>query len=376
MGSANPDTEKTMEARNRTLPDWFTKIRTRQIKLPRFQRFEAWTHHQVTAILNAVLEELPIGAVLILEIGDDEPFLSRTMVGAPEHGDRVVEHLLDGQQRLTAMWRSLTDNYEDRSYFVRLEEDEETGAPNYIVSYARYYKNGKKYPIWINDPAELWEKNLIPVHLLRPDTEAEADLDAWAIVASDENTADLIDITKKANKLRQLFSQFNIPFLSLPNSVKRETALNVFIQMNTSASPLTAYDIVVAQVEAGTGKSLHDLVDELRQNAPTIQAYCNPADLTLAVGALLQDKIPNRSTYLSSRFSEALIENWEATMLGIKRTNSLWSSGSISVGRGMVSSRRRLWAWRVPISCSTFPPASPMSHKSLNSDRIVFGILI
>ena len=56
-----------MEARNRTLPDWFTKIRTRQIKLPRFQRFEAWTHHQVTAILNAVLEELPIGAVLILE---------------------------------------------------------------------------------------------------------------------------------------------------------------------------------------------------------------------------------------------------------------------------------------------------------------------
>jgi hypothetical protein len=31
----------SIEARNRLLPDWFTRIRTRQTVLPRFQRFEA-----------------------------------------------------------------------------------------------------------------------------------------------------------------------------------------------------------------------------------------------------------------------------------------------------------------------------------------------
>ncbi len=37
-----------MEARNRLLTDWFTRMRTRHIKLPRFQRHEAWTHDQIS----------------------------------------------------------------------------------------------------------------------------------------------------------------------------------------------------------------------------------------------------------------------------------------------------------------------------------------
>ena len=53
------------------------------------------------------------------------------------------------------------------------------------------------------------------------------------------------------------FVVFNLPYLSLPVSTKKDTALDVFIKMNSSAAPLSTYDIVVAQVEAGMGKSLH-----------------------------------------------------------------------------------------------------------------------
>ena len=38
------------------------------------------------------------------------------MVDAPDSGEKVNEQLLDGQQRLTALWRSLRDKYEDRTY--------------------------------------------------------------------------------------------------------------------------------------------------------------------------------------------------------------------------------------------------------------------
>jgi len=31
-----------MEARNRPLPEWFNRLKTGQLRLPRFQRFEAW----------------------------------------------------------------------------------------------------------------------------------------------------------------------------------------------------------------------------------------------------------------------------------------------------------------------------------------------
>jgi hypothetical protein len=35
-----------------------------------------------------------------------------------DNGTKVLEHLLDGQQRLTALWRVLHNNYEDETYFV------------------------------------------------------------------------------------------------------------------------------------------------------------------------------------------------------------------------------------------------------------------
>lgn len=308
-----------MEARNRTLPDWLTRIRTRQIKLPRFQRFEAWTHYTITALLNNVLQELPAGAVLILEVGEEEPFISRTVIGAPETGERVIEHLLDGQQRLTALWRSLTDNYPDRSYFVRLEPDEETGAPYYATSRARWMKDGNKYPLKLNDPIELWKEKLIPVSLLRPDAEAEAALTAWAMKASEGDMNLVLEIIQKVNGLRALFAKFNIPFLSLPSTTPKETALNVFIQMNTSATPLSAYDIVVAQVEAGTEMSLHDLVADLKATAPNTESYVRPSDVMLSASSLLQLKVPTQTNFISKGFSDSLVENWETTKLGISK---------------------------------------------------------
>ncbi len=308
-----------MEARNRMLPDWFTRVRTRQIKLPRFQRHEAWAHAQVTALLNNVLSELPAGSVLILEVGDEEKFVSRPVVGAPDEGERVTEHLLDGQQRLTALWRSLTNNYDDRSYFVKLEEEEETSAPYYATSYARHYRENTRYPVWLDDPIKLWERRLIPIHLLRPDPEAEEDLDYWAVQASNGDSNKILEITKEANRIRQKFAKFNLPFLALPSSVSQETALNVFIQMNTSASPLTAYDIVVAQVEAASGQSLHELVEELNHDIPAAQSYATPSDLMLAVSSLLQDKVPNKSTYLTPDFSDEVVENWDKVKIGIER---------------------------------------------------------
>lgn len=323
-----------MEARNRLLPDWFTRVRTRQIKLPRFQRHEAWTHDQVTALLNNVLWELPAGSVLILEVGDKEKFVSRPVVGAPDVGERVTEHLLDGQQRLTALWRSLTNNYDERTYVVKLEQDEETAAPYHVISYARHYRNDKRYPVWLDDPAQLWNKSLLPLHLLRPDPEAEQELEEWAVQVAEGDANEILRIVKEANRLRQQFAKFNLPFLALPSTVSQETALNVFIQMNTSASPLTAYDIVVAQVEAVSGQSLHDLVEELNHDVPAVQAYATSSDLMLAVSSLLQDKVPNKSTYLTPGFSNGVVENWDRVKNGIERaTRFLEQEGIYDIKR-------------------------------------------
>jgi len=110
-----------MQAHDRFLPEWFNRIRSRQITLPRFQRFTAWGHGEVSGLLTTVLRGLPSGATLILEVGDEEKFKSRTMVDAPESGEKVTEQLLDGQQRLTALRRGRVKNDYDAFLSARAE---------------------------------------------------------------------------------------------------------------------------------------------------------------------------------------------------------------------------------------------------------------
>lgn len=311
----------SIEARNRLLPDWFTRIRTHQTVLPRFQRFEAWDHARVTQLFNTILQDLPVGAGLVLEIGNEEPFISRTLKGAPATGERVTEHLLDGQQRLTALWRGLHNNYEDRTFFLFLATDEETGLPFYVDSIARWKKEGDAEfrPFWANQPQEQWKRRMIPLQLFAPDIGAQQSFRDWGKQATDSQE-ERDAIFDQIAPLKQKFASFNLPFMSLPVTTKKQTALDVFIRMNTSAAPLSIYDIVVAQVEAGMGKSLHDLVADTRKVCPNLAAYYSPEDLALYGSALLQGRAPTNATYMAKDFGSQLLSNWETFLSGVSRT--------------------------------------------------------
>lgn len=310
----------TINAQNRLLPDWFSRIRTRQTVLPRFQRFEAWGHANVMQMFNTILRRLPLGAVLILEIGNEEPFISRPIVGAPTEGERITEHLLDGQQRLTALWRGLHNNYEDRTYFLYLSQDEESGMPYYVDSISRWKKTGdeNRRPFWANDPQQLWGRRMIPLDLCAPGDAANDRYKLWAkeaIKDADERET----VGEIRAKVRETFATFNMPYLSLPVTTSKDTALDVFIKMNTSAAPLSTYDIVVAQVEAALGQSLHELVGACRETCPGIVAYYEPEDLVLYASALLQDKLPTNTTYLAKGFGDALLAHWGELVGGVQR---------------------------------------------------------
>lgn len=310
-----------ISAQNRTLPDWFTRIRLLQTKLPRFQRFEAWDHANVTQMFNTIMRGLPIGATLVLEIGNEEPFISRPLKGAPATGERTTEHLLDGQQRLTALWRGLNNNYEDRTLFVYLNSDEETKMPYYVGSIARWKKEGdKEYrPFWANSVAELWKRKMIPLELCAPGDEARDRFKEW-IKQAIPNAEERESITEIRTEIAQIFATFNLPYLSLPVTTSKDTALDVFLKMNTSAAPLTRYDIVVAQIEADMGESLHDLVGQVKHDCPSISAYYAVEELVLYSSALLQGRAPTNATYLAKDFGQQLLANWDNLVSGVKRT--------------------------------------------------------
>ena len=318
-----------MHAHDRFLPEWFNRIRSRQITLPRFQRFMAWGHGEVSGLLTTVLRGLPSGATLILEVGDEEKFKSRTMVDAPESGEKVTEQLLDGQQRLTALWRSLHDKYPDRSYLIGFEDDPGDGSTKlpYVYGQARWSKNGSRYPMWVDDPKECWNRGFIPITLLRPD-DILPEIRHWIAtsVGTDHDKKDrLFD---EIIALRDKVKAFNLPYLALPAKTPKEVALDVFIKMNTSSVRLSTYDIVVALVEEETGKSLHEHVDALNMAVPRAAEYADLPSLVLDVVALRQDRIPSQAGYRGIDYTRMLNE-WDSVVKSIKGMVSFLEDESI-----------------------------------------------
>jgi hypothetical protein len=311
-----------MHAHDRFLPEWFNRVRSRQITLPRFQRFVAWGHGEVSGLLTTVLRGLPSGATLILEVGDNEKFKSRTMADAPEGGEKVTEQLLDGQQRLTALWRSLHDKYQDRSYMIGFEDDPGDGFGKlpYVYGQARWNTNGVRYPIWVSNPKECWSRGFIPITLLRPE-DMEDVIDQWVEKAIPEDASDKFQayksLKKVINDLRTKVREFNLPYLALPAVTPKEVALDVFIKMNTSSVRLSTYDIVVALVEEETGKSLHEHVDALNLAVPRASEYADLPSLVLDVVALRQDRIPSQAGFRGIDYVRMLSE-WEAVVKDIK----------------------------------------------------------
>ncbi|HEY9879662.1 MAG TPA: DUF262 domain-containing protein [Leptolyngbyaceae cyanobacterium] len=325
-----------MEARNRPIKEWYGKVQHGEIKLPRFQRLEAWDRDRIASLIQTIIHNLPLGVTLILTVGDEEKFVSRYLKTAPETSNKVHEHLLDGQQRLTALWRVLHNNYDWTTFFIYVEQFDnydldETRDDMSIYWRGRYFRKGtdQRYPLWCNDPRQCLERGFIPTQLLRPE-DIQSEIDDWiekAILrpaeadgmAALDNFYQLREkVRSKIQSLRSVIANYNLPYLALPANTDKSVALSVFINMNTNSKPLSTYDIIVAEVESATGQSLHDLEADLKQRHPEISRYADESDLLLYTSALLQGKLPNQQGAWNMD-KRRMVEQWGTLEGGLHR---------------------------------------------------------
>lgn len=291
-------------------------------------------------MLRTIIRDLPLGITLVLDVGEKEQFHSRPLVTAPDTTTKVTEHLLDGQQRLTALWRSLKDNYEDRKFFVHhplLDEDPQNDDDEVDVwSYTTWKKkSGQLMPRWTEDPAQCARRGLVPVRLLDPASEAEAsewveaatahlkptlrpDSDAQQIFAAMEAYEARRRFLKEdvISPLRETVKHYRLPYLNLPASTPKSVALEVFINMNTNAKPLRPFDIVVAEVENATDARLQEMIDAFVAQHPHVSAFGAVSDLLLQTVALHQDLPPNKTGYYSLD-AHRLVAEWDLALQGL-----------------------------------------------------------
>lgn len=306
------------------LKDWISDIRNSEVALPRFQRYEEWERQITEKFLTSIVRDLPTGATLILEVRGEPPFEYRYLEGAPQDDNREPDMLLlDGQQRLTAVWKSLNNLYDNRTYLLDLTYllDQEDGQPS-VVSRKRYKKSGKEglYPLWVDDPKKCLKRKKVPIYLLNPD-DSPREMRKWCkeAVSDGEESDDILD---ELHDIRDRISRFILPRLCLEKDTDPNNAIDVFIKLNTSFVKLSTFDIVVARTEAYTGKSLHKKLEKLKEECPDIEDYGNPENYVLNVVTLLQGIRPTRKNKEERLDFQRLISEWDEVVFG---TNELIS---------------------------------------------------
>ena len=291
--------------------------------------------------------QLPVGVTLVLEVNGAEKFKSRYISGAERKNGTVIQHLLDGQQRLTAFWRAVHDHYEWEKFFVYLPLLDPNGTASHgeveVRCIPRWTNKKQRMPLWADKEAECLKRGLIPISLLRPG-DLSKDIDAWLSGATnplEPNDSDS-DALKKYKEysalkdrikgeittLRERVTHFNLPYLSLPAETNKDVALQVFINMNTSSKPLSLYDIIVAEVESVVGTSLHDMQKDLNEKCPAAGHYGDLSRLILSTSALLQDKTPNVRGEIEMD-KVVMLKNWPSLERGLERMATLLASQGI-----------------------------------------------
>jgi len=309
------------ETQPRSLKMWFMAIAERRLVLPEFQRYEAWEPSKVVALLQSIVEGLPIGSVLILRSRGSEPlFRWRPLSSAPAEGDSPVELLLDGQQRLTALWKALTDSYEGYRYGVKVQGIEELGTGEAVEKEEATYEVVRlPRRKWMEDPAEWARRGLIPLSLMDPRKDVN-ELRTWRKAAAGEDGELEGRLEQHIGELRQRFHEFILPYIALVTN-DPEAALSVFIRTNTKVTRLSPFDLVVAYfARPAVGVNLHELVRSLREEVPVMKAYTQVDDLDiLRAGALLQGLRPtNREIFKLD--GKRLRDDWPRLTEGARRT--------------------------------------------------------
>ena len=304
-----------MEVRSKKIEDWLNDIKRGIVRLPDFQREQAWEKEQIEKFIWAILQDRPLGIFLALEVSNNEEIETKPILTAPEGtGERCNMLILDGQQRLTSLWRSLNDTYEDKSILVEVE---------YRESQSKFeFKEVKALKKISSDTNNRHNKlNHIPVKYLRPGEEAMKQMESWLdqIEPGVKDKSEFKKFRSIIYDLRNKIASTTIPYYELPANMERDEVIDIFMVTNTSSVKLTNYDLAVALMSKNTKKNLRKIVDKIEDKVPGIEVLEAPVgELLLKIQCLRQGKKPNYQSFLEDLDFDKLLKGLGEIENGLK----------------------------------------------------------
>ncbi|WP_018295728.1 GmrSD restriction endonuclease domain-containing protein [Corynebacterium lubricantis] len=244
-----------------SLTDLFERIDRSELQIPDFQREVSWDIDRIRSLVATVLRGYPVGSLLALDTRNtDTPFKPRPVAGAPDRGVAPGLLLLDGQQRVTALYHSLQGegfvqtlnhlgNPIDRKFFVDVRlatsTDPLTDEAIFTVDREGRIRShfGPSIPSGVQTTEQMIENYIVPVSSLLG--EEGNDL-LFEMAASTDDPEIRTAVKKFHNSVLRRLTAYDIPMVRLDRDTPQRGVGQIFAQANSIGQPMDVFELLTA----------------------------------------------------------------------------------------------------------------------------------
>lgn len=251
------------------------------LQLPDFQRDWVWTNRDIATLLGSVTCGFPVGSILTLRTGGDFNFKPRPIAGVSDRNKDPEELLLDGQQRITSLYKTLycqepvltTDSKGygvKRFYYLNIKNacSPESDFDDLIVSVPESrIKKGQRGEIEIDlsSPEREYEEHMFPVNCI-------FNWHDWVYGWRDywrNHDVDVHELDKAFVKgPLDLILRYEMPIIRLSEKNSRQAICTVFEKVNVGGKKLDTFELLTAIYAADRFDLRHDWLGIPRQQTP------------------------------------------------------------------------------------------------------------
>lgn len=303
-----------------TIGSLIRSIHEGTLALPNFQRSFVWDPKRTVELIKSIILRYPAGTLLTWEQSSSHRFDSRPFEEAPVNtGVEPRRLVLDGQQRLTALYHALTGKGEYQ-FFIKawpfidpnnhsLKPLEEVELDTAIVAY------DTRGRLRFNPLDEQWqlENGIFPLSKFQ---ELWRSFKNFARSVTEERQEQ--DTLEEAlHQLREGYLQplesYPFPVVDLPEHTSLLAVCNIFETLNKSAKPLGPFELLTAKFYP-SGARLREWWESAQEEYPILTEFdVDPYNLLQSI-SLRSRGTAQRADILGKLTSNELSEHWDATV--------------------------------------------------------------
>jgi Protein of unknown function DUF262 len=234
------------------ITDLLEWINEQHLYLPEFQRDYDWDDERVLALLATIIRGWPAGSLLLEEVNKSPFFRLRPFDDGPSldeaRADMVV---LDGQQRLTALFHAIYDAG-STVYAIRATQVTRDQPVDLLEEHMAAFKRDRWDSTHRNgefDPDPQAEKDWIPFYALRSAPDYFAWRDDAATRSNDPERAALVISDAYRNGLER-FHNYALPAVIVESELEPAAIARIFERVNRQGLALKTFDLMVARTFA------------------------------------------------------------------------------------------------------------------------------